>query len=200
MVDFNEAKGLRTTIYTNGYRLDPLAGEYSRWNKTTIRVGVLGLDRSEKKLRDVKFVLPLDVVYMVRKDNVDELLEAARYAEANGCKRFMISSIRDIARSGSFWTDTAETVPNAGYLGIVRDFLHEYDGNMVIHIAGRGIIDLDRSCNRCRFLNVFPDGRKVMCPFDIPVKTDEHFPGFNLRKCSKHSQCILQKLVLKRRR
>ena len=92
-------------------------------------------------------------------------------AEEYNCRRFYISSIRDIARTHDFWKDTRQTVSPRVYAGIIRKFIGGYTGNMAeIHIARRGILGTGLASpevKTCRFGNIFPDGEKIICPFDI---------------------------------
>ena len=93
-----------------------------------LRVGVMGAYASEKPLSMVhRTKMPLEVVYMVRADNVGEIMAAANMAEKEfNCNKFFISSIRDIADTKNYWEDNEGTVPNEEYLEIVQKFLDEY--------------------------------------------------------------------------
>ena len=140
---------------------------------------------------------------MLRKDNVQELIKTAEMAEKRfNCKKFYISSIRDITVTQDYWKDTKETLPLNEYFKVIQDFIDNYKGNLKeIHIARRGIIETGNkkiSASKCRFGNIFPDGKKIICPLDISRKTYTNKLVFNERKCNKHSECILQKIVLRR--
>ncbi|MBN2141717.1 radical SAM protein [Candidatus Woesearchaeota archaeon] len=206
MIRIDQEKGLRTTIYTNGFDLTPL--DEMDLTGVELRIGVLGLNRGEKALAKIKpTIVPTTIVYMLRKDNIDELMPTALYAEKNfNCKAFYISSIRDIATTGSFWKDTDETVPMDEYAHIVNRFIKEYSGGLEeIHIAKRGVLETDRQeeypvAASCRFLNIFPDLQKILCPFDISLRKYSVREGFADRKCNKHDSCLLQKIVLTRKR
>jgi hypothetical protein len=168
-----------------------------------VRIGILGLSVGEKPLIEIEPPsFPVFVVYMLRKDNVHELLDAALYAEENfNCSDFMISSIRDIEVTKDFWRDTEETVRMGEYYDIVQDFIDEYDGSMNIHISRRGIIDGKASVKHCRFLNFFPKKKEVIiCPLDISLQKycDPDDFDFGYRKCNKNHECILQKIVLEK--
>lgn len=200
MVAFNNLLGLQTTIYSNGYDINKLAGwdlEY-----TDVRVSVYGFNGSEKPItKIVKTDIPTTIVLMLRKDNVAEINEIAQYSEEQlGCKKFYISSIRDIATSGSYWKDTPETLPMKDYYNVVQNFVSHYNGNMQIHISRRGVIDTENNSpqvNHCRFLNIFPNGTKILCPFDI-CKNITTTGAVRVRKCNKNNECLLRKIVLTR--
>ncbi|MDP2908904.1 MAG: radical SAM protein [Nanoarchaeota archaeon] len=202
IITLNTKLGLKTTIYTNGYNIKML--EHADLSKTTIRIGVYGAELSEKPLEDVPSVnFPVTIVYMLRKDNVQELMKVAKMAEERfNCKGFYISSIRDITATQNYWEDTKETLPLKKYFKTVQDFINNYKGGIrKIHIARRGVITTKNkslTVNRCRFGNVFPDGKKIICPLDISKKGYAPELRFNERPCNKNKECILQKIVLKR--
>lgn len=190
----NEAvcRRLNVTIYTNGANLDALE---SCSLGTTVRIGVLGHRGGEKPLAEIARPLyPVAIVYMLRQDNVSELDAAVKDAEERfDCKYFMLSSIRDIAATGSYWKDTPETLSADQYKAVVEGFLGRYKGKLDIHVANRGIY---AGCghDRCRFLNIYPDGSCTLCPFDISLGVKDDPKCFG-RKCNKHSECLLQKWV-----
>jgi hypothetical protein len=201
MVRFNYSSGLKTTIYTNGRDLPslvPLKGM-----GLTVRVGVLGCETSAKPLsklstKDIKAV-NATIVIMLNKRNSTFLHRIASEAEKRGCKKFYISSIRDILKTKDFWTDTEETVSNADYFGIITTFLSVYEGNMDIHVACRGVFPKEKdSVPACRFGNIFPDGSKIICPLDISLEKTTPVLSFNRGKCGKANCCILQKKVYRR--
>ena len=111
MLEFNRSLALRTTVYTNGFDLKKM--EDVDMTHVSLRIGVYGLKESEKPLARVsRTPLEADIVYMLRKDNVAELMDTAKIAgEEFNCKGVYVSSIRDIAISQSFWKDTEETLP-----------------------------------------------------------------------------------------
>ena len=203
LLDFNRSLGLKTTIYTNGFDLERL--EDMDMSDVSLRVGVYGATSSEKPLTDVqKTSLPMYLVYMLRRDNVDELAATAEMGESEfDCKAFYISSIRDIEATQDFWKDTGETLPMSEYFEIVQDFVSGYDGEIPeLHIARRGIIFTDNTTvetPNCRFGNIFPDGEKIICPLDISKKITTPKLVFNKRPCNKNDNCILRKVVLKRK-
>jgi hypothetical protein len=132
-------------------------------------------------------------------------MNTAGMAESEfNCRGFYISSIRDIERTGSFWKDTSETLPIKEYTNVVRDFVRNYSGNIpLLHLARRGVLytgneNSDVTC-KCRFGNIFLNGDRIICPLDISKNITSGELIFNQRPCNKHTECILQKIVLKRR-
>ena len=201
MINFNNQMGIKTTIYSNGFNLKVL--ENINLDNIQIRIGVYGSYSGEKPLLKVeKTRLPLTIVYMLRRDNIGELLETAKMAEENfNCNGFYISSIRDIAITGDYWKDTSETIPVNEYAQIIQKFINDYSGSIKkIHIATRGIIITDKEnftqLHKCRFGNIFPDQEKIICPLDICKRILTKELIFNQRDCTKHHKCILQKIVL----
>ena len=199
-IDFNTKQGLKTTIYTNGTNIKIL--ENVDLSKTTVRIGVYGAEKTEKPLIKVpKTNIPVTIVYMLRKNNVNELMKTANISEKRfNCQGFYISSIRDISITQNYWEDTKETLLLKDYFQVVQNFIKNYKGNIPkIHIAGRGIITGKKvKINKCRFGNIFPDKKKIICPLDISKKSYTNKLMFNQRKCNKNKECILQKIVLKR--
>jgi len=205
-IHLNNSLGLNTTIYSNGHKLQSLSDV--DLSKTTIRIGVYGFKSSEKPLTNIKWTdLPIDIVYMLNQDNLKEFFGAVKYIEEDlGLKKLYISSIRDILTTGDFWKDTEFTISPIEYAGFVQMFINSYQGNLEeVHISRRGTITTANTLSnpnkqiKCRFSNYFIDGRKIICPFDISknLTTNNDF-SFNTRKCNKHSECLLQKIVLKR--
>jgi len=194
MLSYNIQKALKTTIYTNGARLDTL--QHIDPIYVSVRIGVLGLTHGEKNLMEIKPTnIETGIVYMLRNDNIDELMDAAYYAEKHfNCRYFMISSIRAIQATGDFWKDTDDTVSMDRYVSVVQDFMENYQGNLNIHIARRGILEGQHHIHHCRFLNVYPDQQVTLCPFDISKGIIDH-PKYLGRTCNKHSECLLQKLI-----
>lgn len=203
MIAINNELGLRTTVYTNGYDLHLL--EQANLSKTSVRIGVMGSKGSEKPLVEVPGTnVPVTVVYMLRKDNIDELMKTAVMAEQRfNCRAFYISSIRDITATRDYWKDTEETVPMDDYCRIISDFVRDYEGNIpLLHIARRGVLETGSkptfSAKHCRFGNIFPDGKKIICPLDISLGIYSDELSFGKRACNKNDECLLQKIVLKR--
>ncbi|MDD5417493.1 MAG: radical SAM protein [Candidatus Nanoarchaeia archaeon] len=203
LIDFNNKKNLRTTIYTNGAGIKRL--EKVNLLNTSVRIGVYGSYSSEKPLSKVKKVnFPLTVLYMLRKDNIDELMETALMAENYSCEKFFISSIRDVADTGSYWKDNDSTIPLEEYASVIQDFVNNYNGNIKeLHISNRGVIygKNKEQIPECRFLSIFPNKKEIICPFDISL--EKYSKGFAFdytpRKCDKHTSCLLSKMVLRRR-
>jgi MoaA/NifB/PqqE/SkfB family radical SAM enzyme len=183
--------GFMVTVYSNGARLNALDGLVGP--KVTVRIGVLGYERSEKPLAKIPAPkYPVSIVYMLRRDNVDELGRTVKDAEERfDTSYFMLSSIRDIQFTGSYWKDTEDTIPNEEYQRIVVGFLGRYRGRLAIHAATRGVFP---GCGHdtCRFINVYPDGGTTLCPFDISLGIRDD-PSVFGRKCGKHHECLLQK-------
>lgn len=200
MIRLNQGLGLRTTIYTNGTKMEALDG--IDLTDVTIRVGVMGLFKSEKPLNNVITDIPVEVTYMLRKDNDHELKQTMRIAETHfDCKKIMLSSVRNITDSGDYWIDGDGDLSHQEYFDIAQDFVDTYDGYLKeIQISVRGNMSVDGGeSNKCRFMNIFPNGDKIICPFDIckniKVDQDTIFPD---RECNKNHKCLLQKIILKR--
>lgn len=198
IVRYNTSQGKRTTIYTNGARLNaltnlPLEG-------LSVRVSVFGVDTGWKALRKLKPYTHLDVMftYMLKHDNVDQLLMTAKILEAEyGCRDLLIST----CRGEDYWTEYDYTLPLSEYGMIIDQFLEEYRGNMTLHIATRGVLrgklDTKRS-SKCRYGNVFID-KLIQCPFDIERNYTADSISFSEMDCAKHTFCILTKIKLQRR-
>lgn len=200
MISFNQAEGLRTTIYTNGTNLENLEG--ISLGGVGVRIGVHGVYSSEKPLVKVpQTSLPVTIVYMLDRDNFKELFDAAKIAEQDfNCSDFYISSIRDIAQTHNYWLDTINTIPLDEYFSIVQNFITRYDGKLNLHISKRGVIQskFDNAVDKCRFGNIFPDASKIRCPLDISLNKRCKTLEFNKVQCNKDKKCILRKIVLKR--
>jgi hypothetical protein len=206
MIDFNIAQGLKTTIYTNGHRLKALEAPlrdpvYA--NAVSIRIGVHGLNVSEKPLNQVKRTeLPVTIVYMLARYNVDELMPAAQMAEKDfNCKEFYVSSIREIEKSGGYWEDTDRTIPIPEYAQLVQQFVNDYAGGLRrLHLATRGVLVTKKQdftgVTTCRFGTILRDGGKIISPFDISVNKRSEDLSFATQPCSRHHKCVLQKIVL----
>lgn len=200
MIAYNNSLGLRTTLYTNGYDLSLLYK--TDLSLSSIRLSISSARGTEKAINKFsQFRLPIMVVYMLRKNNTAELGEVVSVAEKLGAKKFFISSIRDITRSGDYWKDTNETLPLTEYAETIQSFVSNYQGRMEIHISRRGVLKTDTvhpKVTRCRFGNIFPNGDKIVCPFDICKNLIVSELRFDERKCNKHTECLLRKIVLKR--
>lgn len=206
MILFNRSLGLETTVYTNGTHMKPLEhfAAIHGLDGVSIRVGVLGFSGMEKNLIDVKTKLPIMVCFMARRDNLDELAPIIRYGSLQlNLTGIMISSIRDMVATGTFWEDTDETLSNeefAEYAQMVVNStlvdLYRF-GIKSLHICRRAVFDGLSSWKKCRYNNFHVDGSKTICPFDISagVKDGEGY-RLNTRPCNKNHECILQKNVL----
>jgi len=207
MILFNRALGLETTIYTNGTNMKPLedfTSKYGFFDDLSIRVGVLGFSGFEKNLINVKTHLPIMVCFMARRDNQEEIFPIIRYMSTElNATGLMISSIRDMVTTGSFWEDTPETLSNSEFADYVQAVMNHNVidlyrfGIKSLHICRRSVFEGLTSWNKCRFLNFHVDGSKTICPFDISsgVKDGQGYK-LNTRPCNKHKECILQKIVL----
>ncbi len=201
--EFNKDNDLRTTIYSNGTKLKML--ENIDLSEVSVRIGVMGARSSEKPLNNVERVkIPVTIVFMLRPDNVDELMTTAIMAEKEfNCERFMISSIRDVAQTRNYWKDNENTIPLKEYAKIVQGFVNDYKGGLnELHLSNRGVIYGKKQgiiVDKCRFGNVFPDGKKIICPFDISLKKYTNKLIFNERNCNKNNACLLTKTVLRRK-
>lgn len=208
MIEYNNQKGLKTTLYTNGIFLQKLEG--TNLENTKVRISVGGLQGRRKSLANLVIRLATNefnktFVYMLDKRNYGNLSKTVEIVEELfQSKSFFISSIRDIVKSGSYWRDTEDTLSFEEYGEVVQDFLNKYDGKMDIHISRRGVLSTDVSrteVTKCRFMNVLPDDSKIICPFDICKNITVNHLEFGERNCVQNSsgQCLLQKIVLKRK-
>ena len=207
MVKFNYDNGLRTTIYTNGTQ--PGALENLVDLNLTVRVGVHSLIFGPKPI--IKLQPPdykITIVFMLDTFNFKDLDQIINYTEQNfNCEDFYISSIRELQTSRNFWLDTENTIPLSpalkfSYPNIINSFLSGYNGNIKrLHICKRGVFEDGDQVQRCRYLNIFPDGNMVVCPWDIPLginRFKDTEPHFEI--CKKNNgKCILQKVILERR-
>lgn len=198
IIEFNHSLGKRTTIYSNGARLDRLRG--IPLEGLSVRVSVFGLDSGVKALRDLEPYdhLPVMFTYMLKPDNVDQLLEIAYIMEYEyHSTDLLISSV--LGRD--YWTVYDYTLPLDEYARVVNEFVAQYDGYMTLHIATRGVLRgkyTDTIPNTCRFGNVLMD-KLIQCPYDIErdLRTDEI--RFGEITCNKNDKCLLAKITLKRR-
>lgn len=209
IVELNISLGLKTTIYTNGIKVDRLRSvmeDPAMAKMVSIRIGVHGLSSSEKPLNAVpKTDLPVTVVYMVAEYNKRDLMDTAYFAEQDfNCVGFFISSIREIEKTNDYWIDTERTVPINQYARIVESFVRNYGGNIKkLHLSTRGVIVTKNQnfskVKRCRFGSVLRDGSKIISPFDISINRTTPELAFDQQLCLRHHKCVLQKIVLERR-
>lgn len=166
IIRYNHSIGKRTTIYTNGARLQALVN--IPLDGLSVRVSVFGLDNGWKALRKLQPYSHLRVMftYMLKRDNVDEFMETAYVLENEyGCKDLLVST----CRGEDYWEEYDYTLPLSEYGSVINDFLKDYSGNMTLHIATRGILEGKAQVERprkCRYANFFID-KMIQCPFDI---------------------------------
>ena len=197
----NNKHNISTTVYTNGRNIDVLKDLPDV--PFDVRIGVFGNTLTEKPLSKIKSIdRPVKIVFMLRKDNIEELNMVALEAESRfNCRALYISSIRDITVTKDYWKDTNETITNEEYAKIVQKFINEYNGGIKqIDISTRGVLVSNTrditELKHCRFGNIFPDNKKIICPLDISLnKISDEF-SYNKRVCNKHTHCVLQKISL----
>lgn len=196
IIKFNRSEGLRTTIYTNGSKLHIL--ENFDLTDVTIRVGILGLLKGEKSLIHVPEVnFPIDICYMINNENVFEITAALAYARTNfKLRSFMISNIIKFDQTKSVWGEHPDTLTKQEYQAVAsllkkivkpKDFKFE--------ISKRGVIDGPNTVKHCRFINLTPDGRMTLCPFDISLGITDDLSNFG-RSCNKSHECCFQKIII----
>jgi MoaA/NifB/PqqE/SkfB family radical SAM enzyme len=203
MIQLNNRLGLQTTLYTNGRRLNALRN-FNREDMPDIRLSVCGINKQWKDITALHAIeFPITLVFMLDQHNKTELFEVATMArEELGCNSMFITSIRDIVATGSYWKETADTMPMEEYASIVQDFVYRWDKPMTFHIVRRGILTTplaqDNNQTGCRFLNVLPNGDRIICPFDISIDRTTQAKTFVERKCIQNpgGPCLLQKIVL----
>lgn len=198
IIRFNHDQGLKTTIYTNGAALEklsdiPLEG-------LSVRVSIFGIEDCVKALRDLEPYshLPVMFTYMLKKDNIHELLPAAQILEKEyNCQDLLIST----CLGEDYWTEYENTLPLSRYPEIVNNFLAHYEGQMTIHIAFRGVIKGKHPAHNpetCRFGNIFLD-KLIQCPYDIQRDLTTDQIKFGIVKCNKNDSCLLSKIILRRK-
>jgi organic radical activating enzyme len=201
IIDYNLFLQLKTTMYTNGTALQRLK-RYSPQADLTIRVGVLGISGMEKSLDEVEaHGHKIEVCLMVRQDNRDKLADVASEVEKRfgADTPFMVSSIKDIERTGSFFINTEETLSEEEYAETVNTFLRGYKGHLeVIDICKRGAFEGEVDQQVCRFSNILTDGTRITCPLDIALGIRYPKNGFENRSCNKGGSCLLQKFRFRR--
>lgn len=200
MIAYNYSQNLKTTVYTNGYKLKNILydtdckvrigfNSFSKGTKPFIKLNLLSMRH---------FIEQITIVFMLEKSNLEDLEKVMKWSEDYGIKNFMISSMVDIQTTNDYWKIGDWCLSHEEYFDFVIKTLNNYKGNMNIHFCSRGMFSVDKKCNSCRYLNILPNGEKIICPFDISIGKSEQFNGFNSRNCGKHSQCLLQKIILKR--
>jgi organic radical activating enzyme len=181
-IKFNEWHNLVTTVYTNGTNLNKLENFNFDFTRVNLRVGVLGWDRHEKNLMEVcSTKLPIGVVLMLRKDNVDQL----ELISNNVLERFpnlrylMLSTIREVDVIGSFFKDTENTLSNEEFRKIILNFMRT-PKSFDVHVCGRTVFSSVHHYRKCRYINVFPDGTYITCPFDISLRLKKSLWSFSI--------------------
>jgi organic radical activating enzyme len=200
ILSFNMQCGLKTTVYTNGTRL--LDYTLQDIGDASIRVGVVGMYDGDKQLSKIDAPdYPISICFMLNQHNMHKLICAANYTSAKfgSATPFMVSSMKDIAVTGSFFKDTEKTVSVEAYRVITEAFVKDYKGDLKqIEICKRGAYHSDKSSKHCRFSNVFIGGKRITCPFDIALNKTYDGNGFEDRLCNKAKTCLLGKYVFRR--
>ncbi|MBT4136243.1 radical SAM protein [archaeon] len=203
MLAINKEKGIKTTIYTNGYFLNKF--DKLDFEGVKLRISLYCKSGHTKSIDELpKTNIPFDVCFMVSKNtSVDELLETAKILEEeHNCNVFFISSIRELDNARKeFFDDTAITMNLLKYKELINDFLNKYIGDMEIHISKRGVFESTKTLpdNKCRFANYFISGKIIQCPYDVVNKVFQKDYTFNCRNCQQNNTCLMSKIVVKRK-
>jgi organic radical activating enzyme len=203
ILKINENKGIKTTIYTNGYFIDRYTKE--ELCNAKLRVSIYCENGKIKSVLNLpKTNLPIDANFMVSATTtVDELLDSAKYVEQNYvCDTFFISSIRELDNlRQEFFDDTIMTMPVIKYKELVHDFLYKYEGNMQIHISKRGVFESTVTLpdNKCRFSNYFIGEKIIQCPYDVVNLKFQKDYEFEKRDCQHNNSCLMSKIVLRKK-
>jgi hypothetical protein len=206
MLAYNQSLGLKTTIYTNGRKLDGLSGDAVSKYGAKLRVSLYGANHWHKGASNIVGAkVPFDANYMVsRTSTVEDMLETAVWAESTGqCKVFFISSLRELDNPRrEFFDDTDLTMPVIQYKELVHQFLWQYEGNMDIHVSKRGVFESTKTlpdCH-CNFANYIIGGKIIQCPYDLV--NEVYCPDYTLgkRPCQHNSTCLMSKVVYRRKR
>jgi len=205
MLRFNRMLELKTTVYTNGTMLDTLSKTDLYGAKLRVSIYKFGhgtkgaLHLLDRDPGDIEF----DANFMVgASTTVEELLETAKLGEnSTCCSVFFISSIRECDNDRDFFEDTELTMSVIQYKELVHQFLHEYNGQMEIHISKRGVFESTKSIphNRCKFVNYSPGNRIIQCPYDVSNLRFQEEYDFNQRYCRQNNTCLMSKIVVQRR-
>lgn len=199
----NQEKGIKTTIYTNGYFMNRYSER--QFHGAKLRVSVYcqeGKVKSVEKLprTDTEF----DPNFMVTKNSkVEELLESAEYLERNfNSKVFFIFSMRELDNPRQeFFDDTENTMPVIEYKELVHNFMTRYKGNMDIHVSKRGVFESTKTLpdRKCRFANYFIGGKIIQCPYDIVNLKFQDDYEFGKRNCQQNNTCLMSKVIYRRK-
>lgn len=204
ILQINKTKELKTTLYTNGDRINIL--DIKDIEDLKIRISVYcksGSEKSVEALPETK--IPIEVCFMVGKNTtVTELVTTADYIEKNyNCNVFFISSLRELDNPREeFFDDTRITMPVIQYKELVHRFLTLYNGNMEIHISKRGVFEstVTKAENTCRFANYFIGGKIIQCPYDIVNEKYSDDYSFNTRHCQQNNTCLMSKIIVQNKR
>lgn len=199
MIRLNSAVGLKTTIYTNGYRLNRFG--QGDLHPAKIRASVYHAHGPDKSLDTLTARWPVDICFMVSAaTKVEELVEVACNTM---CASLFISSIRELDNPRQeFFDDTGYTMPVLEYKELVHEFLRMYNGPKDIHVSKRGVFESAISPGRCtcRFANYFIGGKVIQCPYDIVNEKYQEDYAFGKRPCQQNSTCLMSKVVYRPRR
>jgi organic radical activating enzyme len=204
LIRLNRAKGLSTTIYTNGRLLDKWLPQDIQGAK--LRVSMCSADMPVKSA----FKVPenphrFDANYMMSAGTtVQDLLDAADYFEKNFplCGKFFVFSMREMDNPRREFFDDTENTPSCfQYKEIVHQFLNAYEGNLKIDISKRGVFESTKTLpdNKCRFANYFIGGKIIQCPFDVVNLKYQRGYAFGARSCRQNNTCLMSKIKLIRR-
>ncbi|MDY6969784.1 MAG: 4Fe-4S cluster-binding domain-containing protein [Spirochaetota bacterium] len=203
MIAINNLLDLKTTIYTNGYILDQY--DQKDFGGVKLRLSIYSHKGHVKAVTKIPQGLHFDANYMVSANTIlSDLHLAAKYCEeVYGCKVFFISSIRELDNlRREFFDDTDLTMSVLKYKELVHEFLYKYTGNMDIHVSKRGVFESTRSLpnKTCNFVNIFPNGKIIQCPYDVVnLKYQNHYE-FGKRYCQQNNTCLMSKVIYRRRR
>jgi len=206
MLIYNQKLGLKTTIYTNGRKLDGFSGEaFAKYN-AKLRVSLYGTFHPGKGIHNVMDAqVPFDANFMVsRTTTVEDMLSTAESVESTGmCKVFFISSLRELDNPRKeFFDDTDLTMPVIEYKELVHQFMWQYEGDMDIHVSKRGVFESTKTlpdCH-CNFANYIIGGKIIQCPYDLVNEVYCRDYTLGKRPCHHNSTCLMSKVVYRRKR
>jgi len=202
---FNRRHELKTTIYTNGIRLEKYDIKY--FHDAKLRVSLDSFMRTQKsctKLLGKGWIQYIDANFMTTtKTSADELVASAKLLEAYGCKVFFIFNKQELENEEQefFNSDDESILSVLEYKKLVHEFLEMYDGDMEIHISKRGVFESTLSLphNKCKFANYFIGGKIIQCPYDVVNLKYQDDYEFDSRYCQQNSTCLMSKIIVKRK-
>jgi hypothetical protein len=205
IIRFNNSRGLKTTIYTNGTIMASWSPEDLQGAKLRVSIySGTGKLKGMHNLYDQEFASVFDANFMVgAKTSLNELLYVARSVEEDfHCRVFFISSLRECDGCNDFFYDTPRTMPVMQYKELVHRFLYDYSGDMEIHISKRGVFESTTSLPhcKCKFANVFVGGKVIQCPYDVINLKFQDGYEFDQRHCQQNNTCLMSKIKVQRRR